>query len=692
MRKIPFAAAICLFLINTPAMSETMMQDTIYLEEVTVSGSVDEDLKSSEAKVVEKKRSNNIADFLAKDPEINLTRKSAVGDGANTLTIRGQGSERIQVNIDGVNMNSTGNIGAGYIDFNMLPLDNIDRIEVIKGGSSVEYGNVIGGVINAYTAHPTSKPKANIYATMGGWDEADDFYNIRGSYSQMFGNFGVSLGMSRQEADEYFKNSDYKVTHIAPKFFLRLPWKAELTAGIDYTKSRRGMIIANVPGTAGYDSDFPTVETSDGFAGGGGPDMTPNEGSYQEKERVMYNTAYTQHINDNAFFELSAYKVYEDRTDKNFAAKDSNNGLVKEGDTIYERELEMDRSYGFKGKSEVKISDHTILFGAERKNLQGGETDIKVSVNPNNGNNQRPLGSTDSRQKIITNGFFLADSWKLNDMFTVDLGMRYDTYKTENFTYDHDDSKLTPRAGLTYTITPQDKAAVYVYQSYRTPTMPDTVHYSNGEDVAELRGRGIKPEEVNAIDFVYRHDFRGKGFIKFSAWYYDIDNYSLRRTVPTTADPTQTVNAQYNIDNAEFIGTSLGGEYKVFKNLTVNAGVSYQKSEKSGDPTDKDFSSSSDEVDNIPEYKGNAGFVWKITDKLTFDMGLNYIGERPKYEDGKQKTLSSYTLADASIAYEVAKNTILEVYADNLFDKKYEETSGYEAMGFNAGASVRWAY
>ncbi|QAR33117.1 TonB-dependent receptor [Geovibrio thiophilus] len=692
MRRIPFAAAICLFFINTTAMSETLMQDTIYLEEVTVSGAVEDDLKSSEAKVVEKKRSNNIADFLAKDPEINLTRKSSVGDGTNTLTIRGQSSERIQVNIDGVNMNSTGNIGAGYIDFNMLPLDNIERIEVIKGGSSAEYGNVIGGVINAYTAHPTSKPKASIYATMGGWDEADDFYNIRGSYSQMFGNFGVSLGMSRQEADEYFKNSDYKVTHIAPKFFLRLPWKAELTAGVDYTKSRRGMIIANVPGTADYDSDFPTIETSDGFAGGGGPDMTPNEGAYQEKERFIYNAAYTQDITDNAFFELSAYKVYEDRTDKNFAAKDSNNGLVQDGDVIYERELEMDRSYGFKAKTEVKISDHTVLFGAERKNLHGGETDIKVSINPNNGNQQRALGKTDSKQEIITDGVFLADSWDINSMFTLDLGVRYDTYETENFTHNFDDSKLSPKAGLTYTITPQDKAAVYMYQSYRIPTMPDTVHYANGDAVDELRDRGIKPEEVNALDFVYRHDFSGKGFVKFSAWYYDIDNYSIRRTIPTTADPATTVNAQYNVDNAEFIGTSLGGEYKVLSSLTLNAGVSYQKSEKSGDPTDKDFSSSSDEVDNIPEYKGNAGFVWKITDKLTFDMGLNYIGERPKYEDGKKKTLSSYTLADASIAYEVVKNTVLEVYADNIFDKKYEEASGYESMGFNAGASVRWTY
>lgn len=277
-------------------------------------------------------------------------------------------------------------------------------------------------------------------------------------------------------------------------------------------------------------------------------------------------------------------------------------------------------------------------------------------------------------------------------MFTIDLGVRYDTYETDNFAKDFDDDKITPRAGVTYTITPQDKMAFYAYQSYRIPTMPDIVHYDNGKDVNILKDRGLKAEEINALDFVYKHDFANKGFVKFSAWYYDIDDYSIRRTVDSDTTPGATVNAQYNIDNAKFTGTSLGGEYKVLDSLTLNAGVSYQKSKKKGDPTDPGFKNSSDEVDNVPEYKGNAGFVWKPTNKLTIDMGLNYVGKRPKYEDGKKKDLSSYTIVDASLAYEIAKNTVLEIYADNLFDKEYEEASGYESLGFNAGASVKWSY
>lgn len=360
-------------------MSETMMSDIIYLEEVNVSTQDERDLKSSEAKVVEKKRSNNIADFLSKDPEISLSRKSSVGDGTNTLM------KRIQVNIDDVNMNSTGNIGAGYIDFNMLPLDNIDRVEVIKGGSSVEYGNVIGGVINAYSAKPTEKPRISLYGTTGGWDEVDDFYNVRGSYSQMFGNVGLSLSASKQRADAWLKNADYKATHVAPKLFFKLPWKGEFTVGLDYSKTRRGMVLANIKGTADYDSDYGYAEKSDSFAGGGGPDMSPNPGSYQEKERYIYNAKYTQYFGDDAFAEISAYKVYEDRTDKNHAAKDSNNGQVKKGQTIYERELEMDRSYGYKAKTEARIQDHKIVFGAEQKHLKGGETDVRVRINPNNG-------------------------------------------------------------------------------------------------------------------------------------------------------------------------------------------------------------------------------------------------------------------------------------------------------------------
>jgi len=128
-----------MIMIAASAMAESLMQDTYYLDSITYedsaySGGVNT-LDKTDAKVVEKNRSNNIADFISKDPEISMKRKAAFGDSGDVLSIRGMESKRILLNLDGRNISSTGNVGGNYIDFGTIPLDSIDRIEIIKGGS-----------------------------------------------------------------------------------------------------------------------------------------------------------------------------------------------------------------------------------------------------------------------------------------------------------------------------------------------------------------------------------------------------------------------------------------------------------------------------------------------------------------------------------------------------------------------------
>ena len=79
---------------------------------------------------------NNVADYLVRDPEISFKRKAAMGDSSDIISIRGMESKRIMLNLDGRNISSTGMSGGNYIDFGTIPLDNIEKIEVIKGGSS----------------------------------------------------------------------------------------------------------------------------------------------------------------------------------------------------------------------------------------------------------------------------------------------------------------------------------------------------------------------------------------------------------------------------------------------------------------------------------------------------------------------------------------------------------------------------
>lgn len=67
----------------------------------------------------------------------------------STMSIRGSTSDQVVVMIDGVRVNpSTG----GGVDLSSLPADQVDRIEVIRGGDSAFYGDgAVGGVVNIIT-------------------------------------------------------------------------------------------------------------------------------------------------------------------------------------------------------------------------------------------------------------------------------------------------------------------------------------------------------------------------------------------------------------------------------------------------------------------------------------------------------------------------------------------------------------
>jgi outer membrane receptor protein involved in Fe transport len=79
-----------------------------------------------------------------------------------TTSIRGSTSSQVLVLVDGIRLNSSFD---GWVDLARLPLDNIDRIEVVRGGASSMWGTgAVGGVINIITKTP-DKPSFNLSIT-----------------------------------------------------------------------------------------------------------------------------------------------------------------------------------------------------------------------------------------------------------------------------------------------------------------------------------------------------------------------------------------------------------------------------------------------------------------------------------------------------------------------------------------------
>jgi outer membrane receptor protein involved in Fe transport len=79
---------------------------------------------------------------------------------ANSFSMRGLGGIRGLVMLDGVPINDP---FFGYIQWNRVPMENIERVEVVRGGGSSLWGNyAMGGVVNIITRKPGAKTEVGV--------------------------------------------------------------------------------------------------------------------------------------------------------------------------------------------------------------------------------------------------------------------------------------------------------------------------------------------------------------------------------------------------------------------------------------------------------------------------------------------------------------------------------------------------
>lgn len=95
---------------------------------------------------VQKQGLNNLAEVLSNQLNLRVNTDPILGNG---LSIQGIGGENIQILIDGVPVIGRSN---GNIDLSQININHIERIEIVEGAMSAQYGsNASGGVINIIT-------------------------------------------------------------------------------------------------------------------------------------------------------------------------------------------------------------------------------------------------------------------------------------------------------------------------------------------------------------------------------------------------------------------------------------------------------------------------------------------------------------------------------------------------------------
>ena len=214
------------------------------IEEVTVSMDV------IDSKLIESKNCITLSDLIRNVPSIQLI------DGQ--LNIRsgsgwsyGTGS-RVLVMVDEMPILSA---DQGEVDFNLIPMENIEQIEVIKGASSALYGSsALNGIINIKTKTPSFKPQTTVSSFVGFWDSPKDPRNkwwvdslmlrngISLSHSEKIKNLDLTLSANHYNDRGYIKFINNQQTRISANSKL-VKDKVTFGLNLNYMQRKSGLFV-----------------------------------------------------------------------------------------------------------------------------------------------------------------------------------------------------------------------------------------------------------------------------------------------------------------------------------------------------------------------------------------------------------------------------------------------------------------
>lgn len=180
-----------------------------------------------------------IAELLATLPGITIDRSGNSGS-VSSVRIRGAESAQTLVLLDGVRMNDVSHPAAGF-DFGSLVTGNIDRIEVLRGPSSVLWGSqAVGGVVSLTTRNPSEKLTSKVRGEYGYADTARAYADLSdtvGSVSYLVGggherSDGISAAANGSERD------GFKASAANAKVLVRLADNVTVDLRSNYLETR----------------------------------------------------------------------------------------------------------------------------------------------------------------------------------------------------------------------------------------------------------------------------------------------------------------------------------------------------------------------------------------------------------------------------------------------------------------------
>lgn len=396
------------------------MDDTIVTAERMPSKTME--TPANVAVITAKEIANN--HFASLDEAIGHVNGISVvrGAGGERQYVRINGDDRVVIMVDGQKLNDDqgGLVGRSSVDMNMLPtMENIQRIEIVKGGGSALYGSdAVGGVINIITKK-VYKNQTKIDMNTGSWNTHNYEISTQGRENDF--SWLITGGIQRRGHFDYkfdgnsptMENSDYNNNSFSMKLNNRFSDAESMT-----------IYYAHRSVDAGQFNCY-------------GMTSAPNTWGLRLRENFNnYNVT---------------YNFKEDTVVPAYVRWFYNDKYIDQSGSFNNRTIGVDYQDGW------KLSDkHTLVVGGE---WQQGRAENKAS------------GYQDAR--VTKEAVYLQDTWKLADKWTLVPGVRMDHHSKFG-------THWSPKIALNYLADKDTHVYASWGKVFKAPTMDDLYYNSYG--------------------------------------------------------------------------------------------------------------------------------------------------------------------------------------------------------------------
>jgi len=643
--------------------------DTVTMEEVVVTA----------GRVEEKKKEITTNVTIINAEEINASSARDLGDllaekgighiqkypGALTsIGIRGFRTETHGNDLMGHVLILLNGRRAGTGNLAKIMTKNIERIEIIRGPASVQYGSAaMGGVVNVITRLGKEKPAAFVEGILGSFDYEEESFGLSGKVK----GFDFSGSFTTGSMDEYdtADGDKYHNTGYDRKE------SSSLNLGYEFLPGNHiGVIYHN------FDAD--NIGCPDYLS-------TNDKDDYKDTSNESIDLVYDGRSPDGLFSWMVRYFEGEDK-DNYFYPQGSDPGG---GDMWYPFSKNKTDHKG--AQAQVSYNQEYLLFtaGFDWANYNDDFDDISG------------IKKTEYDNPA---GFLLAKIRLFDKRLIVSGGLRYDDYEVEEKKpeeREEGDHNLSPRVGVAYLLTDYLKLRANYGQAFRMPSADELFiggwAILNGQWVQIQPNPDLDPEESDTyevgVDLSY-------GSFNSSLTYFYSDFEDKIQGVPVGAYTGKYVNT------GEVTIQGLEGEFsydigRLFSwNFEVKPYVSFvYLTEYEDDETDRDLK-------YTEKYHVSYGITVSDLEGFFANLNLAYTGKK-KIDDWQNAdpltwippevqtggfTVANLTISKKIFGFEKYGGITLRGEIQNLFDKDYEYVQGYPMPGRTFFLGLRYDF